>query len=456
MQTSFGTLHRIASALLVVLLTAGCASGTPPPTVGPVPSDTVWDSTSDAGAIAAWALQRCREVLRTSAGCVERALGSVLETAGVAKAMEALDRAVERDGVVRREAHGTAHALGIAAYRSPETVGATFAACPPTQMSGCYHGVIQGFFLDLQRRHGGVTAPVLDALCEEQRGRGWFLFFQCAHGMGHGLMALHGHLLPDALRSCDLAGDPFVRESCYGGVFMENIVFFTHPHHTAEAHAEAGGHGGHAAGGATSADHAHAGGSGEGHEGHAGHGSGPAAPTSKPEDWRPVRRGDPLYPCTALEARYHAACYSNHTSALLYVNGGSFRGAARACGRAPGEMARVCWMSLGRDATAYARRQHGRALRLCRGAGNEGEPWCLAGVAENLVNLAADPAEGLRFCRAVEGEANKVPCYAAVGKMVHGLAPDAARREALCAAAEPAHVESCRAGALLPRRTSGG
>ena len=50
-------------------------------------------------------------------------------------------------------------------------------------------------------------------------------------------MAVHENHLPMSLEACDAASEDFIRESCYGGVFMENIVQVTHPHHTAAGHA---------------------------------------------------------------------------------------------------------------------------------------------------------------------------------------------------------------------------
>jgi hypothetical protein len=414
---------------------AACASAGPSPSAAPPADVAAWDTASSPDSIAAWALAGCRGLLGTSAGCVERRLLASLPTAGVAKTMAALDRLVERNGTVRHEAHGTAHSLGIHAYRSPETVAETFAACPPTQMSGCYHGVVQGYFLAMQRQPGGLSDAALNAVCEPHR-RSEFLFFQCAHGVGHGVMAVAAHHLPRALELCDRAADAFVRESCYGGVFMENIVAFIHPHHTAEAHAAV------AAAGTEHDGHGEMDHGGQ----HAGTGDG------KAERWKPLDPSEPLYPCTVVAEKYRGSCYMNQTSAILYMTLGRVGPVARQCARVPNdEHRRACYRSLGRDVTALARRGHARSLELCRRAGEQGERWCIEGVAENLVNLAADPGEGIRFCGLVRGDA-KGTCYESVGRMLHALERDPARREAVCATVEAAHAGACRAGAALPAR----
>ena len=441
---------RFAFAPLCVALlalTSSCAPGRASLTAPAGPEPVAWDSTAHPDSVAAWALKGCRNLLGTNAGCVERALLTVLDAAGVAKAMAALDVLVERDGTVRRESHGTAHSLGIHAYKSPETVAETFAACPPTQMSGCYHGVVQGYFLAVARQ-GGVTQESIDALCEPHRSTG-FLFFQCGHGMGHGVMAVAAHHLPRALELCDRAKDPFIRESCYGGAFMENIVAFTHPHHTAEAHASVGGAGEdeHAAHGDRGhGEHAPEGGEHAAHgDGHQGHGE-----TAAAEKWKPLDPSEPLYPCTVVAEKYWSACYMNQTSAVLYMKLGDVGATAGQCRKAPERMRATCFRSLGRDVTALAERGHARSAELCARAGAEGQAWCVEGVAENLVNLAADPGEGARFCAVVEGAANKEACYRGVGRMLMGLLPTPERRETFCAAVEAGHVTACRAGAGLP------
>src|SRR6185436_4087199 len=182
----------------------------------PTRASVLADTAAPPEALADAVLRECRGFFGTRARCVERTLGGVLARSGVARAMAVLDLAVARDPGLTPQAHGIAHGLGIAAYRSPETVAAIFASCPNTQIAGCYHGVIQGYFLDVARRTGGVSENDLNALCEPHRASAP-LYFECTHGMGHGLMAVHAHRLPDALKDCDRVADAAARDSCWGG-----------------------------------------------------------------------------------------------------------------------------------------------------------------------------------------------------------------------------------------------
>jgi hypothetical protein len=457
-----------ACALLVSACTPSGPSTGPAPglSAGPAPA---WTAQSSAGEISRWVRRECGRVFTSRQPCVERNLVALIDQAGIGRTMEVLDTLVAVDSDVRFNAHALAHGLGIAAYRTPETLAATFSACPPTQMSGCYHGVVQGYFLALARQ--GITPGTahLDAMCEPHRASP-FLFFQCAHGVGHGLMAVHDNHVPMSLEGCDLASDGFIRESCYGGVFMENIVHVTHPHHTAEGHAGTqGGHGasgdaGHAAQAAAADPHAVHGGSqpatanaGHPHAGQpadAGHDH--AAPAMRHGEWVALNRNDPLYPCNVVASKYQESCYTMQSSAILFFNGGDVQATARACDTAPAGMVQTCFLSLGRDVTALASQNHARSLELCARAeglgGGRGDLWCMLGVVQNLVNLAADPGEGMRFCRAVESAAHKGDCYRVVGEAIATLMAEAERRGQSCQAAEPGYAPACLRGAGVEPR----
>ncbi|HVG43683.1 MAG TPA: hypothetical protein VM890_03105 [Longimicrobium sp.] len=432
-------MHRALVLLPLALLAT--SAGAQSPSRASVPADTA----APPGVLADAVLRECRGLFGIRSRCVERTLGGVLERSGVARAMAVLDAAVARAPGLTAEAHGIAHGLGIAAYRSPETVAAIFASCPNTQIAGCYHGVIQGYFLDVARRTGELSAEELNGLCQPHRASPP-LYYECTHGMGHGLMAAYGHRLPDVLARCDQLADPAARGSCWGGAFMENIVGALHPGHTAEAHSAASGHAAAADDHATM-DHSGHGGAASGH--------GETAHAAAARPWRPLDRRDLLYPCTVVDAKYHAACYNIQTAAIMAMNGGRVGHTAKACSRAPREMVPVCHASMGRDLTAYARRDPGRTARLCRRAG-AAETDCLRGAASALFDVALRPADALALCRAVGPDAQKAACYEAVARRVKLSTPEPRALAEACAAAEPAYVARCRAAAGLTAGDAGG
>lgn len=371
--------------------------------------------------------------------CYETALLNVLETQGVAGAMAALDSLASSDPALQRQGHEYAHAIGLSAYETPETVGTQFNACTPIFQSGCYHGVIQAYFADPAgaTADGEITRESAQALCADQREStdGNWLLFQCVHGMGHGLTTLNDYNLTKALEGCDLLAAVWEQDACYGGVFMENIVQATAPHHAlgrpdvATDEMAMAGH-----------DH------GEMEMG----GSGSAG-----EIITGLDADDPHYPCSALPARYLGACYEMQTSAMLFANGGDMAAAAAECENAPSQVRHKCYQSLGRDISSYTAQNHADALRLCALAPTNYEPWCHVGFAKNLVDLTAEPSSALSYCAKVAPGRNKEACFRATGEEIAVLTSDADQRADLCASAQPDYREFCRSGAGLASVNAG-
>lgn len=383
------------------------------------------------------AVKRCRSFdLKKERTCYTAALDERLAGSGPASALQLLDRLAALDPDVRRYGHMYAHRIGVAALKSPFEVGRVFATCTPAYQSGCYHGVIQSYFMAVERSGGGVTAESLDALCADHRGTRWDLLFQCTHGLGHGLAILRGHDLPEALADCELVSRADEREMCYAGAFMETLVNTTHPDHVAAPE-------GAAAVPKTKNDVA-ADRSGPGKHDHHGAARTGAAPAKPP--FRALDPADLHYPCSALAEKYLIACYTIQTSAMLHLTKQDVARTAAECGRAP-EKARVaCFRSLGRDASTLSFGNNAEAVRMCGLAEAAFRPTCHRGVVEAIVNRNADPAEGIPYCKAVPEAESKRACYVAVGLQALILPDGEIRREQACRTAEPDLLEACLGG----------
>ncbi|MFL5539251.1 MAG: hypothetical protein ACJ8J0_09670 [Longimicrobiaceae bacterium] len=464
MRSNLKNLALVAACAAASLAASQCASpknsrtaatAADSPGVGHLAPAT-WTRQSTPDEIAQWVRRGCGGAVVHQDECIEKALVSVIEPAGVDKAMAALLLLSKDVDVVSRDGHVFAHGIGIAAYKSPETVGQTFALCTADFQSGCYHGVIQAYFADSRGGDAGVTPQKLNGLCQPYRApdRRW-LEFQCAHGIGHGVMAVESHHLLRALDSCDLLTDVFEKQACWGGAFMENVVNATQPHHMNVTQvADVSEHAGHGAPAADSAhaaagheDHDMAGHEGhdmsamEGHEGHGDHGGAQAFMALDPRE--------PLYPCTVVLEHHRQACYLMQTSAILFRNNGDFREAAQQCDRAPRAYRDTCFISLGRDANSWGRGSRERAIAYCTAAPAVGQPWCIVGLVKNIVDVTADPNDGLSFCR-LAPDNTKPACFTAVGQEIALLQPTAPGREQACRAADSGYVSECRRGAQLP------
>ena len=147
------------------------------------------------------------------------------------------------------------------------------------------------------------------------------------------------------------------------------------------------------------------------------------------ETFKALDPEEPLYPCTVVREHHRQACYLMQTSAILYRNNGDFRDAASQCARTAEAYRNTCYISLGRDANSWGRGSQERAIAYCKAAPEAGQPWCIVGVVKNIVDVTADPRDGLSFCR-LAPENTRPACYNAVGQQIALLQPSAPRPRA--------------------------
>jgi mono/diheme cytochrome c family protein len=154
-------------------------------------------------------------------GCYLQAFGNLAYRKGPGKALAEFAEAIRTNPVVERGCHPIAHTIGAGAllhYRGD--VGLAFAEGTAACGSGFYHGLLEWKLADVSEDD---VAPVAREVCNNTRIRtSNFVYYQCVHGLGHGLMLYTRYDLPDALDLCHSLTTDFDRISCTGGVFMEN------------------------------------------------------------------------------------------------------------------------------------------------------------------------------------------------------------------------------------------
>ncbi|HUO52348.1 MAG TPA: hypothetical protein VMT93_07515 [Gemmatimonadaceae bacterium] len=406
--------------ILAAAAAAGFAAGT---ALHPVAWPADWRlgdliaraGSGDPGKAAARAAGRCAGLAGTDArDCYERFLVPIARARGPKAALDALTRLTALDHGVLVIAHDYAHAIGVASYLAHPDVARIFPECSVDFQSGCYHGVIQAYFM----RRGADDSASVRALCVPfiaDGAYGW-LRFQCAHGMGHGLTMLLDHDLPAALAKCDYLADGWDRESCYGGAFMENVVSASQPAHDM----------------------------GLGH----GHDMMPGMRMDGPK-FKQVDRTDPTYPCSVLADRYQAACWENQASVIEFITDWNVARAAAGCDRAPSKFVRWCYIGLGTDFNGKALSDPAQALAMCDRTNATWREWCYVGAAKNLVEVGAQPAAGMRFCALVTRAPWKMRCYEGLGEEISSVTDVTTERERYCRESEAPYVEACRYGARV-------
>lgn len=330
--------------------------------------------------------------------CYQKQLEHILKTQGTEQALTVLEQLAAQDPDVLRDAHSYAHHLGRTSFSHYQDAATAFSHCRNTFWSGCYHGVLEGYLRNLPRVEPKDIATLCQTSIDAQQST--FLEYQCLHGLGHGLTMYFQHNVPKALSFCDALRTNWERQSCYGGVFMENIVAFQNPHP---------GH----------------------HESHTGH----------PHLLDPH---DLLYPCTAVQKKYQRACYLMQSSAILTLTNYDFTQTFQECAKAPPEFVSICYQSMGRDISGFTLRDVQQVIELCGLGSQDAVRHCFAGAAKDFILTHADPQRGFTLCSQVPEPAKK-DCYAAAGAVLGLLYPDQESKEKACAGAEQAYIAVCAA-----------
>ena len=304
-------------------------------------------------------------------------LDGILTSQGTEAAFARLTQAIAEDPSVQGLSHIYAHNLGMRSFQFYGSAGAAFPHCNADYESGCYHGVLQGYF----DAHPNFSPQDVATICDEATaGQGVdFIRFQCIHGLGHGLTMFFSHDLAKPLRYCKFLGDDWSRSSCYGGVFMENIVY-------SQAQQQTGG-----------------------------------------SFEATFIREDPLYPCNVVADEYKHACYQMQTSVILPFVEYDYPAAFAECEKAPGVYISVCYQSMGRDIAGVTLQNVAESVAKCQMGNPEHVPACVYGAAQTFVNLEGKTERGRRVLhghsREPEGR-----LLNAVGAMLISIYPDQATR----------------------------
>lgn len=327
----------------------------------------------------------------SDAVCLQQAFANLTYEDGPKPALAEFERRMKTNQAVEAGCHRIAHMMGAAALtRSDGSVGKAFAEGSAVCWSGFYHGILERAFRDVPEDKLGKVAGGLCSDTEVRRVT--FVLYQCVHGLGHGLMIYTGYDLPLSLKTCDALGEAWDRQSCTGGVFMENLQ---------------------SSYGAVS-------------------------------KW--LKPNDPIYPCNAVAERYKYYCYLMVTSRILPLVSYNWDKAVPQCRLSERRWISLCYQSLGRDASGQTRQDPPQILAICAKAGSF-ERECVYGAARDITSNDAGGRRAAPFCLEAK-PALRSKCFNGIGTILGGFKAQSAERKAECAAVTPPrYLRDCYAGA---------
>lgn len=283
--------------------------------------------------------------------CFESYYGELVIKQSVAAAFTDLRTRYESDPFIKAQCHPVAHVIGRSAVAKYPTVGEAYTKGDSFCWSGYYHGALEGVIA----RYGRKNLPnELNTICADIAGkeRYGFDYFNCVHGLGHGIMAYTNDELFDSLALCDRLDGTWEKRSCYGGVYMENVIIDNANHFTKYL---------------------------------------------KPEE--------PLYPCTAVEDQYKMDCYLMQTSYMLKVTNNDFAKVFGLCATVGDGYRQTCYQSLGRDASGQSSSNAELTKARCMlGRDEEEQSNCVIGAVKDFISYFHAFEQAEAFCNSLELE----------------------------------------------------
>jgi cytochrome c553 len=284
------------------------------------------------------------------AACLEQAFGNLAYEDGPKAALDKLAE-LQNDPVVAGACHPIAHKIGPAFVAGNGTCG-----------SGYYHGLLQWKLAGVSADQVGAVART--ACNDEEIKANAFNYYQCDHGLGHGLMLYTGYDLPDALDYCHQLATEFDQVACSGGVFMENQ----------------------------------------------------SSSFGLRTKW--LKKDNLLYPCNSelVQRRDKLYCYLLVTSHILPNVNGDWKKTADWCRKSERGWAEICFQSYGRDVAGNAGRDPRGMKQLCAQAGS-GEKDCIYGAIRDVMNNNPQDPNGQAFCEIVS-PGFRPYCYFGMGTIL--------------------------------------
>jgi hypothetical protein len=303
-----------------------------------------------------------KSCMNSAAGaeCLDQLFREALSRHTTRELLQLLQRLEAEDPELRRDCHPIVHAIGRETFRIKGNIHESFAACDQTCHSGCYHGSVERFLrgdniysqidkhpstAELRQKAAAACDPNIPLR----------LRFQCLHGLGHALLFFSRYQLTQSLEVCDVLTEDWSRNSCYGGVFMENVSNAT-----------------------------------------------PESRDLSPTDYH--------YPCSKLNPKYRGECYVMQTSRMSEM-GLSTEQLFQECDKTD-EYRYQCSASVGRDLSNFVRAGQTQATaKKCEMVTGESRFACMRGVVYALIDNTWDGRYALPFCAALSQESDRNTCF---------------------------------------------
>jgi hypothetical protein len=288
--------------------------------------------------------------------CYKKELTDITKNQGPETATALVKSSYEKVPYVKSECHQLMHVIGRAALDKYGDVSGTYTHGDQFCWSGYYHGAMEQVAIEhgydyILKNANNICSPIA------KKSRYSFYHYNCVHGMGHGFMFVKDGDLFASLKSCDAITDSWERTSCYGGVFMQNVMNEQTPDQDAN------------------------------------------------KGSKYLRADQPMYPCTAVDMQYKDQCYLMQTSYALQVENYNFSKVFKLCESVDQAYRDTCYTSLGRDASGNSISDVDKTKEKCLlGTTQESRQFCVRGAAMDFVSYFHSDIQAKKLCSSLPKE----------------------------------------------------
>lgn len=283
--------------------------------------------------------------------CYKTQLTDLIDKASPETATALLKQNYDKSAYIHSDCHQLMHIVGREAYAKYNDLATAFVHGDQFCWSGFYHGIMEQVSTEkgydwIFQHAASICKPIT-----QKYGIGSFNAYNCVHGLGHGFMEVEDEDLFAALKSCDATGDSWNQSSCYGGVFMQNVMNV----------------------------------------------QGPEAQSL--EDYKYLKASDPMYPCTAVDDKYQSSCYLMQTSFALQVDNYDFSKVFTQCAAINPTYVDTCYQSLGRDASGQSISDIQKTKATCLISSDlNAQTNCTIGAVKDFVSYFHSDTKGYDLC----------------------------------------------------------
>jgi hypothetical protein len=301
----------------------------------------------------------CSDSLASDFNCWQQHYQAIVDNDSTEAAFVDFKQNYNANPYVKSNCHQIAHVIGRESAKKFSSLKETYSHGDNFCWSGYYHGAIETIAEELGPKK---ILSQINQVCADYNKNEQFSFnhYNCVHGMGHGLMAVQDDNLFVALKSCDSFEGQWQQESCYSGVFMENVMNEINP----------GEH----------------------------------------SDY--LKADDLLYPCDAVGHQYQEQCYLMQTSHMLKQVNGEFSKVFQLCSTVEAPYDVVCYQSLGRDVSGNSSSDTASTLANCQlGPTRSAQENCFTGAVKDFISYYHSDKQGLAMCASIPDASLAASCH---------------------------------------------